>query len=317
MLLLKLIQKTAARNKNIISITGAKLTNGESGAAVGASRQIEYLEDMLVKSNNVVVAVVCDGGIEDTSYKQKLTELCEESKKMLAILSVPEANETHPDALGEIARYKSLYLNANTSYAALITPHVKISHPSADVDVSLSPDVILARKIAENAADGNFTLAPAGISRGLVSANRLVRVFNQAERDTLALNRINFIKQDSRYGFYINSQFTLHPTESALDRINVRLTINQVYIELVPSLEQYRFEINDEATRSSLVVLASNYLDTLVTNRSLTAYEVIADDSNNTASDIQNNRMNVTIQLQPSRTAEIITITVPIVNQIN
>jgi hypothetical protein len=68
------------------------------------------------------------------------------------------------------------------------------------------------------------------------------------------------------------------------------------------------FEQNTIATRNSFLAKVGPYLDIIQQKQGLYAYKVIMDDSNNTPAVIDQNQLVGQIYIQPTRTAEFISL---------
>jgi len=66
------------------------------------------------------------------------------------------------------------------------------------------------------------------------------------------------------------------------------------------------FEQNTQATRNKFLAIANPYLESIQQRQGLYAFEVIMDDTNNTADLIDQNVLLGQIRLQPTKTAEFI-----------
>lgn len=68
------------------------------------------------------------------------------------------------------------------------------------------------------------------------------------------------------------------------------------------------FEQNNSSTRSRLRNDINNILSDVQSRFGLSGYAIILDETNNSADDIDNNRLNITIQVKPTRAIEFIAI---------
>jgi phage tail sheath protein FI len=66
------------------------------------------------------------------------------------------------------------------------------------------------------------------------------------------------------------------------------------------------FEPNNASTRLRVASLLDNFLSTVSGGGGLEAYSVVVDETNNTAQDIDNNLLNISIYIQPTRNIEFI-----------
>ena len=151
--------------------------------------------------------------------------------------------------------------------------------------------------------------APAGINRGGLSAvQRTQFKLTQGNRDDLYEANINPLATLPREGVVVFGQKTLQKEASALDRVNVR----RLMIELKNYIRQIAdtvvFEQNTATTRNSFIARVTPYLETIQQKQGLYAFKVIMDDSNNGPDVIDRNQLIGQIYIQPTRTAEFISL---------
>ena len=151
--------------------------------------------------------------------------------------------------------------------------------------------------------------APAGFNRGSLSnvTNTKVRL-NKAERDDLYDKRINPIASFPNAGHVIFGQKTLQRQRSSLDRVNVRRLLLEVKRIVSDSALKLVFEQNTPQLRARFVAEVKPQLAVIQSQQGLDQFQVIMDSTNNTAEDIDNNRLNGTIIVVPTRAVEFISI---------
>jgi hypothetical protein len=84
-----------------------------------------------------------------------------------------------------------------------------------------------------------------------------------------------------------------------------------IYIEnaVRAAADDQLFEFNDETTRNNFVNIVDPFLRDIQAKRGLLEYRVICDESNNTASVIDNNEFIADIYVKPSRSINYIGLT--------
>ena len=197
----------------------------------------------------------------------------------------------------------------NSSYAATYWPWVKISDPEIGKRVWVPASTVVAGVYAFNDRAGNIWSAPAGVQRGGLS-NVLApkQKLSQANRDELYSNNINPIAQFPRTGIVVFGQKTLQKAPSALDRVGVRRLLIELKSYIGQIADTLVFEQNTIATRNKFLNEVNPYLETIQQKGGLYAYKIIMDDTNNTPDIIDRNQLVGQIYIQPSRTAEFITL---------
>jgi phage tail sheath protein FI len=197
----------------------------------------------------------------------------------------------------------------DTSYAATYWPWVRIIDPATGKHVWVPASTVIPGVYAHNDKVAAPWFAPAGINRGgLNTVLQAELKLSQGNRDTLYSNNINPIATLPKQGVVVFGQKTLQKSQSALDRVNVR----RLMIELKNYIRQIAdtvvFEQNTIATRNSFVARVSPFLEGIQQKQGLYAYKVVMDDSNNGPAVIDQNQLVGQIYIQPTRTAEFISL---------
>jgi phage tail sheath protein FI len=197
----------------------------------------------------------------------------------------------------------------DTSYAATYWPWVRIIDPATGKHVWVPASTVVPGVYAHNDKVSAPWFAPAGINRGgLNTVLQAELKLSQGNRDTLYSNNINPIATLPKQGVVVFGQKTLQKSQSALDRVNVR----RLMIELKNYIRQIAdtvvFEQNTIATRNSFVARVSPFLEGIQQKQGLYAYKVVMDDSNNGPAVIDQNQLVGQIYIQPTRTAEFISL---------
>jgi len=197
----------------------------------------------------------------------------------------------------------------DTSYAATYWPWVRIIDPATGKHVWSPPSTVIPGVYAFNDRVSAPWFAPAGINRGGLSTVLQAQYkLTQGNRDTLYANNINPIATLPKQGVVVYGQKTLQKAQSALDRVNVR----RLMIELKSYIRQIAdtivFEQNTIQTRTSFISRVNPYLEAIQQKQGLYAFRVIMDDSNNGPAVIDQNQLVGQIYVQPTRTAEFISL---------
>jgi uncharacterized protein len=197
----------------------------------------------------------------------------------------------------------------DTSYAATYWPWVRIIDPSTGKHVWTPASTVVPGVYANNDKVAAPWFAPAGINRGgLGTVLQAEQKLSQGNRDELYSNNINPIATLPKQGVVIFGQKTLQKSASALDRVNVR----RLMIELKSYIRQIAdtvvFEQNTIATRNSFIARVTPFLEGIQQKQGLYAYKVVMDDSNNGPDVIDRNQLIGQIYIQPTRTAEFISL---------
>jgi hypothetical protein len=197
----------------------------------------------------------------------------------------------------------------DTSYAAAYWPWVRIIDPSTGRQVWVPASTVIPGVYAFNDKVSAPWFAPAGINRGGLNTVLQAQLkLTQGNRDTLYSNNINPIATLPKQGVVVYGQKTLQKSQSALDRVNVR----RLMIELKSYIKQIAdtvvFEQNTIATRNSFIARVTPFLEGIQQKQGLYAYKVVMDDTNNGPAVIDQNQLVGQIYIQPTRTAEFISL---------
>lgn len=197
----------------------------------------------------------------------------------------------------------------DSSYAAAYWPWILTLDPSTGQQIWVPASTMMPGVYAYNDASAEVWSAPAGTLRGLISnAIRAERKLTKNNRDDLYKANVNPITTSPNSGIVIFGQKTLKKKLSATDRVGVRRLLIELKTQISNVAENLVFEQNTIATRNDFLSQVNPYLSSVQQRQGLTDYQVIMDDSNNTPNVIDNNQLIGAIYIQPTRTAEFISL---------
>ena len=152
--------------------------------------------------------------------------------------------------------------------------------------------------------------SPAGNSRGaILNAVKLAYNPSKAQRDKLYTNRVNPVIFQPGDGIILFGDKTGFGKSSAFDRINVRRLFIFLEDAISAAARDQLFEFNDEITRTNFVNIVEPFLRDVQAKRGIFDYVVICDETNNTASVIDNNEFVADIFIKPARSINFIGLT--------
>ena len=203
----------------------------------------------------------------------------------------------------------------DSSYVAAYYPDVMLRDSGDDENAKLTnqrrvrvpSSVVALGALARTDRLTQPWFAPAGFSRGAL--DRVVSLdvrLNAADRDTLYEANINPIANFPNNQFVIFGQKTTQIARTALDRVNVRRLMINIKRRIQKIAQGLLFEQNDAATRNRFIAQASAVLADVRVKQGIEDFRVIMDDTNNTAEDVDNNRLNGRIVVVPTRAVEFI-----------
>lgn len=145
--------------------------------------------------------------------------------------------------------------------------------------------------------------SPAGFARGgLRNVIRLETNFNKTNRDDLYKNQINFfVEFNDGTGTALFGDKTLLVKPSAFDRINVRRVFIAAEKAIAKAAKYSLFEFNDEFSRSQFRNLVNPFLASIQSQRGISDFRVVCDESNNTSEVIANNQFVADIYIKPAK----------------
>jgi phage tail sheath protein FI len=197
----------------------------------------------------------------------------------------------------------------DTSYAGTYHPWMKVRDAATNKLVWVPPSVLIPSVYAFNDRVGAEWFAPAGLNRGGISQALQVRTrLDKGNRDVLYEGRVNPIALFPATGIAVWGQKTLQRQASALDRINVRRLMIAVKKFIASASRYLVFEQNVDATRNRFLNIVNPYLASVQERNGLFAFRVEMSSENNTPDLIDRNVLVGQIYLQPTRSAEFISL---------
>jgi len=260
---------------------------------------------LLSNSETYQFNVLFTPGLTDESHNTEISSLITNTQNRgdnLLVFDTTNYGSTITTAIGEAN-------SRDTSYAATYWPWVRISDPSTGKLVFVPASTMIPGVYAFNDKVAAPWFAPAGINRGglstVVSAEYKL---SQGNRDSLYESNINPLATLPRTGVVVYGQKTLQKQASALDRVNVRRLLIELKNYISQIAETVVFEQNTIVTRGSFLAKINPYLEGIQQKQGLYAFQVKMDDANNGPDIIDRNQLVGQIYIQPTRTAEFISL---------
>jgi len=220
----------------------------------------------------------------------------------LYVLDLVDFNSTVTDATTQAQ-------SRDNSYAATYWPWVRIIDSGTGKHVWAPASTVIPGVYAFNDKVAAPWFAPAGINRGgLGTVLQAQYKLSQANKDALYSNNVNPLATLPKQGVVVFGQKTLQKESSALDRVNVRRLMIDLKSYIRQIADTVVFEQNTNATRTSFIAKVTPYLEIIQQKQGLYAFRVVMDDSNNGPDVIDQNQLIGQIYIQPTRTAEFISL---------
>jgi len=306
-----------------ITATGTPLT---SYAYNSISKAIDIVADPEVVECNLMAIP----GVATSGLTGKLISTCEARGDALAVIDLTgdytprgwnteKESQRLPNVDLAVSNLKDRGLSS--SYGCAFFPWVQVSDDINNRKVWMPPSVIALGTMASSTANSELWFAPAGFTRGGLSAGAgglpvsQVRMrLSSKERDKLYEANINPIAQFPAEGIVVFGQKTLQVTPSALDRINVRRLMIHVKKEISRMAATTLFDQNVQATWNRFLGKAEPFLKSVQSRFGLTEYRIILDETTTTPELVDRNIMYAKVFLKPARAIEFIAIDFVITN---
>lgn len=274
------------------------LGGGTKGASVTNGDRILALKKFYNKAG-VNLTMFMDGGIANLDYQQAIVAMAESRQDCVGILSVPyDVGSSKTNYLEDAIAYRNS-IKIDSTWAALYFPHVKIYDKWNDRDLWVSPVGHVAAQFAQAADKYEYWYPVGGKKRGVLTGVKDVQVhLEETEMDELVDNQINPIRY-TLTEIMIWGQETLQVSKTHLSDLHVRMALIGMRPPIAEALSDFNFDFNDVDTRSLVSTMVSNKMDNLVSRNAFADYMVKCDEDNNSADDIDNNRMNLWVFVKP------------------
>jgi len=300
----------AAGSENLLNSTAAGV--GVENNIISSYRTAgRVITDELSSRANIIAVP----GIRGSFVTDYISDLTRDYSKAIYLMDIPAYNDdnailyddatTRPNVRKSVEQFEGRAIDNN--YVAAYFPDVIKNDPVNNEAINMPASIAAIGAIAYNDSVAYPWFAPAGFNRAALGdvINTEIRL-NTEDRDTLYEARINPIANFPNGGFVIFGQKTLQQNRSALDRVNVRRMLLEVKRLVSEVGNRIIFEQNTPATRARFVAQVTPLLATIQSQQGIDQFKVVMDSSNNTQNDVENNKLNGTIILVPTRAVEFI-----------
>ena len=223
--------------------------------------------------------------------------------------SVVTSSLSSPNVTYTVTAFKNRALD--TSFAAAYFPDIQITDPDTGAVPYCPASVGALSAFSLNDRIGKAWFAPAGQNRGkIVGSGRLRLSLGNDQKDSLYEAKINpLVPADTAGGDpMVFGQKTLQQAASSLDRINVRRLLIELRRQVRAVANSLLFEPNRAETLAKFSSLVNPILRSIQENSGVDRYKVVIDTTTTTQADVENNTIRGKIFLQPTRTAEFISL---------
>ena len=291
---------------------------GTDGSTVAAYRKAV---DIMASKTDVDIKLLAIPGIRHDSVTDFAIDAVEARFDALYIMDVEERDTLNAVVTGSIekvhvantvAAFKNRSLD--TSFAAAYFPDTIVTDPTTLTNVQVPPSVSVLGAFSLNDAIGFPWYAPAGFSRGALTAVQSALPLNRANLDELYDADINPLTSFPGTGVVVWGQKTLLQDQSSLDRVNVRRLLINIRRSVRNVANSLLFEPNRQETLDRFNALVSPILQSIQERSGVDRYKVVIDTTTTTQADVENNTLRGKIFLQPTRTAEFVALDFVVTN---
>ena len=227
--------------------------------------------------------------------------------------NVITSSDQNPHVLYTVNDFKNRALDS--SFAAAYFPDLTVVDPGTGALVQTPPSVAVLGAYSNNDLIGHPWTAPAGFSRGALSAVESSSVLlNRDNLDDLYDADINPITAFPGTGITVWGQKTVLQAASALDRVNVRRLLIDIRRKVRNIANTLLFEPNRAETLEKFSALVNPVLQRVQAQSGVDRYKVIIDTTTTTQADVENNTIRGKIFLQPTRTVEFVALDFVVTN---
>jgi len=281
-------------------LTAVAFSSASDGTAVSDADMITAA-DVFQNKESYPMMLFMDGGWSTAGFQRVIVDICEARQDCVAILSHDATNAS----AAQVVEFREVESNINSSFAGMFSPHLEITDRFNARTIEIAPDGYVAGAYARSGEVNEPWFPVAGLQRGILGVEDVAVRYNAGDMDYLYDSGVNPIQFRPGSGIVIWGQKTLQRRPSSLDRMNVRLLLLAIAPQIIRTLEEnFLFELNDDITRTTVRALINAYMSSVEARRGVEEFRVVVDDSNNSASDIDNGILNVWVFIKPTRSVE-------------
>lgn len=197
----------------------------------------------------------------------------------------------------------------DNEYIASYAPGIVINDSYNQRKVTVPGSIAALAAIAYNDKVAYPWFAPAGFNRAALSfVDRTQARVKQNQRERAVTLNLNPIVKFPNEGHVIFSQKTMKQDQSALQSINVQRMVMDVKRQVIEIGNKILWDNIDTTIYENLNKNVSNALSVVQTKKGIEKFQVICNNTNNTAADRDANKINMRIRFVPTRSIEYVTL---------
>ncbi len=317
---IKVVDNTAVADTVLPKATGAFLAfaEGDNGVTV-TSTEIIAGWAKFTSVTEYPVNILINAGYTDVTVQQAMKNIAEARVDCTCILDTPYASINTATGL---VTWRQSTQNFNSSFCALYGPWIKIFDKYNGQVIGIPPSGDIGAVYAlTDFIYGSAHGAPAGFNRGVLAralqldfgSDLTKKAWTPTEMSTLDDAQINPILNDPGFGIVVWGEGTEQSLKTALSSVHIRRLINQIAVQSTRLVKSYLFEPLIDKTYFRARMVLETYMAELeglgaFDNVNDRGWKVICDSTNNSASDRDNEQMNVWLFVKPVKIAKYIEI---------
>jgi phage tail sheath protein FI len=300
-------------NAAVVQEMGDTARGQSDGPTVSAYRKA--LEIMGEKSD-VDIKILAMPGIRHNYLTDLAVSTVEDRFDALFLMDVEERDTynsvvTSSDQQISVTNTVSVFADRamDTSFAAAYFPDQIVVDPTTNTNVQVPPSVVVLGAMSLNDLVAHPWFAPAGFTRGALQSSVGTTVqLSRANLDALYGAGINPLTSFPNSGPVVWGQKTLQAMQSSLDRVNVRRLLIEIRREVRQVANTFIFEQNRDDTLSSFERAVRPRLQRIQDLQGVDKFKVKIDTTTTTQADVDNLTIKGKIYVQPTKTAEFVSI---------
>ena len=285
------------------------LEAGTDGEAINSSdleREIQIFKDKVAYPASLFL----DGDLRLPAWQKAIDVVCHARQDATCHVCVPRGKQKAVAAVN----YRVRELNANSNRMGLYVNDHMVSDPYSGKKRYSSASSVGAARIAFTDRTRNAGFSHAGFKRGTPRGTLALREkYTDAERDLLALNRVNYFTTEPGFGFPLRESYTQQSLFSSLSFLSVRRVLDIIEQSSQRALRAYLQDPNDDITAGQVVANVVRLLRVMARRRMIFPDYIV--DSDTPPEEVQLGNLELITVLKPRLPIIRIRHTVVIANQ--
>ena len=268
---------------------------GSTGSYYNASGVLGTTSTILHNKNLVQLDLVFEGG--NTFSSAAATSIATSRQDCVAVIG----NYKDIASLNMVSAYDGFTADFGakqiSKYVIYTAGRKKFTYVNGGIasvyEIHLGPDV--AGCFARTAQTENIWITPAGMTRGrILNVLYLTQKFSDSDINYFSAGGVNAINSIPGEGTFLLSNITSNPytaATSASSKINTMMTTLYIKKEMTKVLKNYLYQNNNASLRQQVINSTKPIMDTLKATNGVSDYNLVCDETNNTATVVNAGRL--------------------------